>query len=88
MTAQLKGITDVVAYIDKTIDNLDPERVHALVWRNDEVMEMLGEIRAGVLAQDVTWAEVTISEAIAERDRARSLAVRLEQELAQREVTR
>lgn len=73
MTAQLKGIGDVVAYIDKAVDNVDPEHIYDMAWRNDEVIAMLADIRAGLLAQDVTWAEVTISELIAERDELREV---------------
>jgi hypothetical protein len=73
MSAGLKGTADVLAYMDKAIDNIDPEQLYAGSWRNDEVILMLNDIRSGILAQDVTWAEVTISELIAERDELREV---------------
>lgn len=114
MTAELNGPSEVLAFIAKTVDNIDPERTDVPTWRNSEVLEMLEDIAAGLQA-DPEWAEVTISEVLAERDAlrkaladheitdaivaeiftaglrqvegerdaARSIAVRLEQDLAE-----
>ncbi|WP_157509476.1 hypothetical protein [Glaciibacter superstes] len=65
-------MADVVGYIAKSIDNFDTEQLNALHWRNGEVLEVLQEILAGLAAEPApTWAEVTISEVMAERDELR-----------------
>lgn len=81
----LQGVADVLAYVDKTIDNFDEENLFGRSWRNDEVREVLTDIREGLADEMPSWAEVSVTELIAERDRARRWAVRLEQELAESE---
>ena len=41
---QRAGVNNALAYIDKTIDNVVD--VPASTWRSDEVIEMLGDLRA------------------------------------------
>lgn len=81
----LQGVADVLAFVDKTIDNFDEENLFGRSWRNDEVREVLTEIREGLADDEPSWAEVSVSELIGERDRARRWAVRLEQELVESE---
>lgn len=97
---------DALAFLDKTVDNVEGMDVS---WRNDEVLEMLRGLREQIVANpdqaaqlSVELAEVraeleeeraaelfmtvlyasAIRHVEGERDRARALAVRLEQELA------
>lgn len=102
--AGLHGVDDVLAYIDKTLSNVEGQ---GWMFASREVSEMLGDIRNG-LTSSPEWSQVVESnlraemadtvrlkvaaaalyEAAlrhveAERDRARALAVRLEQDAAQ-----
>lgn len=83
---------DALAYIDKAVDNVEGLDV---AWTNGEVMEMLGELR-GMVADAVAeldgeraaeqFMAVLYTSALrhveGERDRARAVAVRLEQDVA------
>lgn len=82
--AEISGVPEVLARIDTLIRTLTTEtRVFDKTYRNDEILEVLNELRDGLVDQVPTWAEVSISEVLADRDRARRVAVRLEQELAE-----
>lgn len=66
----LHGVDDVLAYIDKTLSNVEGQ---GWVWASREVAELLTDIRAGLRDRPTpTWAEVTISEVLAERDAFRA----------------
>lgn len=54
-------------------------------WDHAEVVELAEEAVGLLRGYQPTWAEVTVSEVLGERDRARAIAVRLEQELAEAE---
>lgn len=82
----LQGVDDVLTFLDKRIDALSGEPVLDRTYLNWDVISLLTEIRDGLKDERPTWAEVTISEVIDERDRARTTAVRLEQELARAEA--
>jgi hypothetical protein len=45
---------DALAYIDKTIDNVGGMDI---TWRNDEVLDMLGDLRQRLTA-DPDWSDV------------------------------
>lgn len=65
MSAGLKGTVDVLAYIDKAVDNIEGiieafGEGSSMVWRNDEVRELLADIRDGLTA-DPEWSVVTES---------------------------
>lgn len=85
------SLVDAMAYIDKAVDNVEDVEC---TWRNDEVMEMLRELRALLsaeaeamlhreLAVDVASALYQASIAHLQRQvaSARRWAVQLEQEL-------
>jgi hypothetical protein len=72
MTEVLNGPDAVIAWIDETIANVEGLVVS---WSNTEFIGMLSQIRAG-LAVRPTWAEVSISEVLAERDELKCELVR------------
>lgn len=59
VSAGLHGVDDVLAYIDKTVDNVAGFG-DALMWTNREVLEVLADIREGLVSPP-EWSEVVES---------------------------
>jgi len=56
----LRGTVDVLAYIDKAVDNIEGLGGAEPNWSHDEVRELLADIREGLTA-DPEWSVVTES---------------------------
>lgn len=83
--SDVSGVPEALRLLDLLIESVDWQGMLSAPLSKSDVVARLGELRVALVDVIPEWAEVTISEVFGERDRARSLAVRLEQELAEAE---